>query len=79
MSSLGEELLTLKKTFIKLTTLCPAAINTGLSKVVATRFPKLLPILEIDEATDIMVDAILREESMLVLPVGYRIIYYFLR
>lgn len=79
MLSLGEELFTLKKTFITLTTICPAAINTGLSKVVATRFPKLLPILEVDEATDYMVDAILREESLLIMPTGFRIMYCVLR
>ncbi|XP_053211974.1 protein dhs-3-like [Panonychus citri] len=79
MSSLEEELRYLKKDFIKLTTICPAAIDSGLSQAVETRFPRLLPILDVNRATDIMVDNILREDAFVIMPTGYKILYYILR
>lgn len=79
MSALEEELRYEKKDFIKLTTICPAAINTGLSKAVETRFPRLLPILDTQKAADLIVEHILKDDTFVIMPVGYKILYYILR
>ncbi|XP_015789331.1 epidermal retinol dehydrogenase 2 [Tetranychus urticae] len=79
MSALEEELRYEKKDYIKLTTICPAAIDTGLSAAVETRFPRLLPILNVQKAADIMIENILREEPFVIMPLGYKILYYILR
>lgn len=64
---------------IVLTTACPAAINTGLCKTIETRFPRIFPLLETPVAAKIIVDSILRNESQIILPWGYRYLYAFLR
>ncbi|KAH8029377.1 hypothetical protein HPB51_000020 [Rhipicephalus microplus] len=53
---------------IKLTTVCPMAINTGMFKEPKSRFPWLAPILETKVVADRTLDAILREELEVVIP-----------
>nr|XP_058954947.1 epidermal retinol dehydrogenase 2-like [Pocillopora verrucosa] len=66
--SLMMELNAMKMTGVHTTVICPFFINTGMFDGVKTRFPLLLPILEPNWATDKMVDAILRNQTMLLLP-----------
>jgi all-trans-retinol dehydrogenase (NAD+) len=80
MESLSDELHQMQKAnLIKLTTVCPAVINTGLSKAVETRFPSLFPILDTRYAAKKTINAILRNETFLVIPRGYRYLYAFSR
>lgn len=80
MAALGAELHQMKKSKgITLTTVCPAAINTGLVNAIETRFPRIFPLLETSSAAAQIVDSILRNDSLLVLPWGYRYLYAFLR
>ncbi|KAH6924312.1 hypothetical protein HPB50_015137 [Hyalomma asiaticum] len=53
---------------IKLTTVCPMAINTGMFKEPKSRFPWLAPILETRAVADRTLDAILREQLEVVIP-----------
>ena len=79
MQSLESELHEMRKKDIKFTTVCPAAIDTGLCRVIDTRFPSIFPILQPRHAAKMIVDAILRNESLLVIPWGYRYLYALLR
>jgi len=80
MSALEAELHQMKKSEeIKLTTICPAAIATGLTQAIETRFPRIFPLLNPSSAAAMIVDSILRNDSLLVIPWGYRYLYAFLR
>ncbi|KAH7933465.1 hypothetical protein HPB49_012907 [Dermacentor silvarum] len=69
MCALNEELYQLGLLDkIKLTTVCPMAINTGMFKEPKSRFPWLAPILETQAVADRTMDAILREELEVVIP-----------
>ncbi|CAI2372325.1 unnamed protein product [Moneuplotes crassus] len=50
------------------TCVCPYFINTGMFDGVQTRFPSILPILKPEWASQRIVDAILKEESMAIFP-----------
>lgn len=71
--SLNMELSYLKKDGIHTTTVCPYFINTGMFEGVKTRFPSLLPILDPEVVTDKIINAILRNQTLLYLP---RILYF---
>lgn len=73
--SLNMELVALQKDGIHTTVVCPFFINTGMFDGVKSRFPMILPILDPNWATDKMVDAVLRNKAVLLLP---RILYIFL-
>lgn len=76
MESLSDELRQMGKGgLIKLTTVCPAVINTGLSRAVETRFPSLFPIMSTEYAARKIITAVLRNETFLVIPRGYRWLY----
>lgn len=75
MESLEDELRCFHRTYIKLTTVCPAAIDTGLSKIVETRFPRLFPTMQPDYAAEAIIDAILREKQIITIPIGYSLLY----
>ncbi|KAI1290033.1 Epidermal retinol dehydrogenase 2 [Halotydeus destructor] len=80
MESLADELYQMgKASQIKCTTVCPAVINTGLSKAVETRFPRLFPIMSPEYAAKKVSSAILRNESLLIIPRGYRYLYAAMR
>ncbi|CAG2166811.1 unnamed protein product [Oppiella nova] len=78
MSSLRKELHAMDKhTQIKMTTICPLGISgTRIDIPTRTRFPKILPIMTLDFAVDQMVDGILREEDLFVIPLTFRWIYF---
>lgn len=78
MESLTEELHQLKKNGIKLTCICPAAITTGLCRVIETRFPRIFPILEPAYAASLIVDSIRRNDFLLIIPPAYKYLYAFL-
>jgi all-trans-retinol dehydrogenase (NAD+) len=78
MESLEDELRYFHKEYIKLTTICPAAIETGFSKTVETRFPRLFPVMQPDHAADAIIDSILREQRFLTIPFGYNVLYIIL-
>jgi len=63
--SLRQEL---RKTKVRTTCVCPFFINTGMFDGVKTRFPLLLPILDPEYATSKIVDAILTDQEVLVMP-----------
>lgn len=75
MEAMEDELRYFHKEYIKLTTVCPAAIETGLSKTVETRFPRLFPIMQPDHAAEAIIDAVLREQRFLIIPFGYNLLY----
>ncbi|CAN8005271.1 unnamed protein product, partial [Ixodes hexagonus] len=68
MYALEEELYHTGVENIKLTTVCPVFINTGLFSNVGVRFPVLTPIMDTKMVASVVVDAILREESLVVVP-----------
>jgi all-trans-retinol dehydrogenase (NAD+) len=78
MQALEAELHEMKKRSIRMTTICPAAIDTGLVKSIETRFPRIFPLLSTQTAAQLIVDAILRNDHLLIIPTGYRYLYAFL-
>ncbi|XP_015906213.2 short-chain dehydrogenase/reductase family 16C member 6 [Parasteatoda tepidariorum] len=68
MESLYMELHAAKKANIRLTTINPIIITTGLISNVRTRFPCLLPLMPVEETADVIVKSILREEEMVFIP-----------
>ncbi|KAL8589160.1 hypothetical protein ACOMHN_052498 [Nucella lapillus] len=76
--SLHFELEAMGKTGVHTTVVCPFFINTGMFDGVRTRFAWLLPILDPVATVDRIMDAILCNQAMLILP---RFLYvgYFLR
>jgi len=75
MESLEDELKEFRKTYINLTVICPAAIETGLTKTIPNRFPRLLPIMQPSNAADQIVDSILKNKKFVIIPKGYSILY----
>jgi len=53
---------------VKTTCICPYYIDTGMFKGVQTKFPLLMPIMSEKYATRRIVNAILQEEAVCVLP-----------
>lgn len=78
MQALEAELHEMKKRGIRMTTICPAAIDTGLVKSIETRFPRIFPLLNTGTAARLIVDSILRNDHLLIIPNGYRYLYAFL-
>ncbi|XP_045181114.1 protein dhs-3-like [Mercenaria mercenaria] len=72
--SLRFELESLGKDGIYTTVVCPFFINTGMFEGAKTRFPLLLPIVEPEYAANKVVDAVLCNQAMLLIP---RILYFF--
>lgn len=72
--SLRFEMESLGKDGIQTTVVCPFFINTGMFDGVKTRFPILLPIVEPEYAANKIVDAVLCNQAMLLIP---RILYFF--
>ncbi|KAM4705977.1 epidermal retinol dehydrogenase 2 [Rhinophrynus dorsalis] len=66
--SVGLEMLSLGKTGVKTTIVCPYFINTGMFEGCSTKWPRLMPILEADYASKKIVDAILKEQVYLLMP-----------
>jgi len=71
--SLRNELQSLGKDGVNTTVICPYYINTGMFEGVVTKFPFILPILEQDYVVDKIMEAILTNQSVLMLP---RILYF---
>jgi len=78
MASLDRELAELeKRDFIKLTTICPLGISgTRVDIPTRTRFPKILPVMTLEHAVDLIMDAILKEDDMVVIPFTFKFIYF---
>lgn len=72
--ALHMELQVSGKTGVHTTAVCPFFINTGMFDGVKTRFPSLLPILDPDWVTDKIINAVLRNQPIILLP---RILYLF--
>ena len=53
---------------IRTTIVCPYYINTGMFKGARTRFRRLLPIMEPEDATNKIIEAIERNKRRLVMP-----------
>jgi all-trans-retinol dehydrogenase (NAD+) len=53
---------------IQTTVVCPYYINTGMFDGVQTRFPRLLPIMEAEEAASKIVEAIEKNKQRLIMP-----------
>ena len=53
---------------LNMTTVYPLTINTGLAKRSYTRFPSLLPVLKVEEASKMILDGVQRNERKLYLP-----------
>ncbi|XP_064409747.1 epidermal retinol dehydrogenase 2-like [Latimeria chalumnae] len=73
--SVGLEMLDLGKDGIRTTIVCPYFINTGMFDGCSTKWPNFLPILEPEYASRKIVDAILREQVILVMPRGLYVIF----
>ncbi|CAG2110141.1 unnamed protein product [Medioppia subpectinata] len=78
MSSLRKELHAMDKhNQIKMTTICPLGISgTHIDIPTRTRFPRVLPVMTLDFAVAQMVDGILREEDLFVIPFTFRWLYF---
>ncbi|CAK8672487.1 unnamed protein product [Clavelina lepadiformis] len=68
--ALNMELVHMKKNGVKTTTVCPYYIDTGMFDGVDT---SILPIIKLDAAVELIVDAILREKVYLLMP---RLLYF---
>ncbi|KAG8184082.1 hypothetical protein JTE90_025392 [Oedothorax gibbosus] len=68
MEALYMELQSMGKRHIRLTTINPIIITTGLISNVKSRFPCLLPLLTVDETAKRVVSAILKEEEVVFIP-----------
>lgn len=66
--SLRVELKRLGHNHIHTTVVCPFYINTGMFDGVKTRFPWLLPILEAEDATNQIINAIEKNKHRLIMP-----------
>lgn len=75
MYALEEELYQTGVEFIKLTTVCPVFINTGLFPNVGARFPLLTPIMDTRDVALRVVDAVQRDESLIVVPRVLELMY----
>uniref|UniRef100_A0A0N4Z8P4 Short-chain dehydrogenase/reductase 3 n=1 Tax=Parastrongyloides trichosuri TaxID=131310 RepID=A0A0N4Z8P4_PARTI len=67
-SALGEELKVISDGTVKVTTICPYFIKTNLTANIDLPSSTLLPVLEIEEAVEIMMEGILTEQTQLILP-----------
>ena len=68
MESLKEELRQQGYKGIKLTTVNPFALKTGMFKAPVSRFPSLLPIVDAETVADRTIEGILKEESSFSVP-----------
>lgn len=68
MESLYMELQALNKKNIRLTTINPIIITTGLISNVKTRFPCLLPLMSVQKTAEVVVNSILKEEEEVFIP-----------
>lgn len=68
MEALEYELEAYGHDFIRLTTICPLAISTGMFKKPKTRFAGVLPILTPTYTAEKAVEAILAEKSLVTIP-----------
>ncbi|XP_054712283.1 17-beta-hydroxysteroid dehydrogenase 13-like [Uloborus diversus] len=68
MDALYNELQAMKKKNIRLTTINPIIITTGLISNVKTRFPCLLPLLSVEDTAAVIVKSILKEEEEVFIP-----------
>ncbi|GFU00325.1 uncharacterized protein NPIL_661531 [Nephila pilipes] len=76
MSALEEELYEMgRDEQIQLTVICPSTMDTGLVQNPKTRFPSMLPILDVDKASDIIINSILRNKRLVVIPTIAHVIY----
>uniref|UniRef100_A0AC35TU39 Estradiol 17-beta-dehydrogenase 11 n=1 Tax=Rhabditophanes sp. KR3021 TaxID=114890 RepID=A0AC35TU39_9BILA len=66
--SLGDEIRSLKKDGVHVTTVCPYYIDTGMFTGVKTFSPNLLPILEPNYVVSKIVEAVLTDAEYLMLP-----------
>lgn len=53
---------------LHVTTICPASMSTGMFQTLTTRFNWLLPVLEADQVASEIIDAILLNKSVVVIP-----------
>ncbi|XP_042318841.1 epidermal retinol dehydrogenase 2-like [Sceloporus undulatus] len=72
--SLAVELLSMGKTGVKSTIVCPYFINTGMFDGCQTKWPHVLPILDAEYAAEKIVSAVLRDQIYVYMP---RSIYFF--
>lgn len=68
MDSLREELRQKKFTGIKLTTVNPVAMNTGMFKYPTTRFNFLIPVIDVKTVAEHTIDAILKDRISFSVP-----------
>ncbi|NWW84717.1 RDHE2 dehydrogenase, partial [Rhynochetos jubatus] len=66
--SVDLEMRDLRKHGVKTTTVCPFFINTGMFDGCQTKWPKLLPMLEPEYVAEKIINAIRRNQEMLLLP-----------
>lgn len=53
---------------IHLTTICPASMSTGMFQTLTTRFNWILPVLKADQVANEIIDAILLNKTIVVIP-----------
>ncbi|XP_064652710.1 epidermal retinol dehydrogenase 2-like [Lineus longissimus] len=68
--SIREEIFNLGKDGVHTTVVCPSFINTGMFDGVKMRFDKLLPIMEPEYAASKIMEAILTNQHVLMMPRG---------
>jgi len=74
---LRRELQRMGKTGVKTTCVCPYFINTGMFSGAQSKLPFILPFLEPEDVADRIVDAVRREQQMLILPGLPRLAFLF--
>lgn len=68
MDALYWELHDLGHSYIRLTTICPLSIATGMFRKLKTRFDRLLPIMSAEYTAEQVVAAIVEERTLLTIP-----------
>ncbi len=76
MEALEYELERYGHDYIRLTTICPMAIATGMFKKPVTRFSSILPILTPEYTAEKAVEAILGEKSLVTIPASTYYAFY---
>lgn len=66
--TLRAELAVQKKTGVHTTVVCPYYIDTGMFSGIQTKFPRILPFLEPEYVVDKIIDAVLTNQAVILIP-----------
>jgi len=74
---LRREIQRLRKTGVKTTCACPFFVNTGMFRGAQTKLPMILPFLDEEDVAHKIVDAVRRNQELIVIPETPRLAFWF--